>query len=245
MIEIKDLSHSFGSTEVLKNISLSVAEGEILAVMGSSGGGKTTLLRCISGLIRPTSGEVIVDGVNVQKEPEAARAKMGMVFQSAALFDYLTVAQNVLFGVKRHLNLSKKEEAALLADTLSRVSLTGNEDLVPAELSGGMKKRVGMARAIALHPKVLLYDEPTTGLDPITTYQIDELVAGLRKTLGATSILVSHDIVSVQRTADRVAFLHQGEVVFVGSPADFLKSDHPAIKEVVQKSQARTLSASK
>ena len=245
MIEIKDLSHSFGSTEVLKNISLSVAEGEILAVMGSSGGGKTTLLRCISGLIRPTSGEVIVDGVNVQKEPEAARAKMGMVFQSAALFDYLTVAQNVLFGVKRHLNLSKKEEAALLADTLSRVSLTGNEDLVPAELSGGMKKRVGMARAIALHPKVLLYDEPTTGLDPITTYQIDELVAGLRKTLGATSILVSHDIVSVQRTADRVAFLHQGEVVFVGSPADFLKSDHPAIKEVVEKSQARTLTASK
>ena len=243
MIEIKDLSHSFGSTEVLKNISLSVAEGEILAVMGSSGGGKTTLLRCISGLIRPTSGEVIVDGVNVQKEPEAARAKMGMVFQSAALFDYLTVAQNVLFGVKRHLNLSKKEEAALLADTLSRVSLTGNEDLVPAELSGGMKKRVGMARAIALHPKVLLYDEPTTGLDPITTYQIDELVAGLRKTLGATSILVSHDIVSVQRTADRVAFLHQGEVVFVGSPADFLKSDHPAIKEVVEKSQARTLTA--
>ena len=243
MIEIKDLSHSFGSTEVLKNISLSVAEGEILAVMGSSGGGKTTLLRCISGLIRPTSGEVIVDGVNVQKEPEAARAKMGMVFQSAALFDYLTVAQNVLFGVKRHLNLSKKEEAALLADTLSRVSLTGNEDLVPAELSGGMKKRVGMARAIALHPKVLLYDEPTTGLDPITTYQIDELVAGLRKTLGATSILVSHDIVSVQRTADRVAFLHQGEVVFVGSPADFLKSDHPAIKEVVEKSQARTLNA--
>ena len=243
MIEIKDLSHSFGSTEVLKNISLSVAEGEILAVMGSSGGGKTTLLRCISGLIRPTSGEVIVDGVNVQKEPEAARAKMGMVFQSAALFDYLTVAQNVLFGVKRHLNLSKKEEAALLADTLSRVSLTGNEDLVPAELSGGMKKRVGMARAIALHPKVLLYDEPTTGLDPITTYQIDELVAGLRKTLGATSILVSHDIVSVQRTADRVAFLHQGEVVFVGSPAEFLKSDHPAIKEVVEKSQARTLTA--
>ena len=243
MIEIKDLSHSFGSTEVLKNISLSVAEGEILAVMGSSGGGKTTLLRCISGLIRPTSGEVIVDGVNVQQEPEAARAKMGMVFQSAALFDYLTVAQNVLFGVKRHLNLSKKEEAALLADTLSRVSLTGNEDLVPAELSGGMKKRVGMARAIALHPKVLLYDEPTTGLDPITTYQIDELVAGLRKTLGATSILVSHDIVSVQRTADRVAFLHQGEVVFVGSPAEFLKSDHPAIKEVVEKSQARTLTA--
>ena len=243
MIEIKDLSHSFGTTSVLKNITLSVAEGEILAVMGSSGGGKTTLLRCISGLIRPTSGEVTVDGVNVNEEPEAARAKMGMVFQSAALFDYLTVGQNVLFGVKRHLNLSKKEAATLLVDTLERVNLTGNEDLLPAELSGGMKKRVGMARAIALHPKVLLYDEPTTGLDPITTYQIDELVASLRQILGATSILVSHDIISVQRTADRVAFLHEGEVVFVGPPAEFLKSDHPAIKEVVEKSQAKTLTA--
>jgi phospholipid/cholesterol/gamma-HCH transport system ATP-binding protein len=166
---------------------------------------------------------------------------MGMVFQSAALFDYLTVSQNILFGVKRHLKLSAKEEETLLKDTLSRVNLTGNEDLLPAELSGGMKKRVGMARAIALNPKVLLYDEPTTGLDPITTYQIDELVASLRTTLGATSILVSHDIISVQRTADRIAFLDQGKIIFTGSPVDFLKSEHPAIKEVVEKSQARTL----
>ena len=241
MIEIKDLSHSFGGNQVLKNVSLTVGEGEILAVMGSSGGGKTTLLRCISGLIKPTSGSVMVDGIDVQAEPEEARKKMGMVFQSAALFDYLTVEQNVLFGVRRHLKLSSKDESHLLADTLSRVNLTGNEHLLPAELSGGMKKRVGMARAIALNPKVLLYDEPTTGLDPITTYQIDELVASLRKSLGATSMLVSHDLISVQRTADRVAFLDQGEIAFVGTPADFLKSDHPAISEVVEKSQARTL----
>ena len=243
MIEVKDLCHSFGTTQVLKNINLFVGEGEIMAVMGSSGGGKTTLLRCISGLIKQTSGTVVVDGINVLESPEEARRKMGMVFQSAALFDYLTVGQNVLFGVKRHLNLSSKEEETLLKDTLSRVNLDGNDDLLPAELSGGMKKRVGMARAIALNPKVLLYDEPTTGLDPITTYQIDELVASLRKTLGATSILVSHDMISVQRTADRVAFLHQGELVFTGIPEDFLKSDHPAIREVVEKSQARTLSA--
>lgn len=241
MIDVKGLSHSFGNTEVLKNISLFVGEGEIMAVMGSSGGGKTTLLRCISGLIKPSQGSVVVDGVNVQDEPEDARMKMGMVFQSAALFDYLTVGQNVLFGVRRHHKLSAKEEADLLTDTLSRVNLTGNENLLPAELSGGMKKRVGMARAIALNPKVLLYDEPTTGLDPITTYQIDELVASLRETLGATSILVSHDLISVQRTADRVAFLDKGEIVFVGTPEDFLKSDHPAIREVVEKSQARSL----
>jgi phospholipid/cholesterol/gamma-HCH transport system ATP-binding protein len=169
---------------------------------------------------------------------------MGMVFQSAALFDYLTVGQNILFGVRRHLKLSPKQEKALLSDTLSRVNLAGQEDLLPSELSGGMKKRVGMARAIALNPKVLLYDEPTTGLDPITTYQIDELVASLRQTLGATSILVSHDIISVQRTADRVAFLHQGEIVFLGSPAEFLENKHPAIREVVEKSQARSLSKS-
>jgi phospholipid/cholesterol/gamma-HCH transport system ATP-binding protein len=242
MIEVKSLSHSFGDNQVLKNVSLFVGDGEVMAVMGSSGGGKTTLLRCISGLIRPSSGSVMVDDLSVQNEPEKARTKMGMVFQSAALFDYLTVAQNVLFGVRRHLHLSSKEEAALLADTLSRVNLTGNEDLYPAELSGGMKKRVGMARAIALNPKVLLYDEPTTGLDPITTYQIDELIASLRQTLGATSILVSHDLISVQRTADRVAFLHQGEIVFTGTPQDFLKADHPAIRELVEKSQARELS---
>ncbi len=241
MIEIKNLSHSFGENQVLKNVSLHVGDGEIMAVMGSSGGGKTTLLRCISGLIRQTSGDIVVDGINVQTDAEEARKRMGMVFQSAALFDYLTVGQNILFGVRRHLHLSAKEEAVLLTDTLSRVNLTGNEDLLPAELSGGMKKRVGMARAIALNPKVLLYDEPTTGLDPITTYQIDELVASLRKTLGATSVLVSHDITSVQRTADRVAFLHQGEIVFVGEPEAFLKADHPAIREVVEKSQAKTL----
>ncbi|MBI1333735.1 MAG: ATP-binding cassette domain-containing protein [Armatimonadetes bacterium] len=241
MIEVKDLSHSFGKTQVLKDISLFVAEGEILGVMGSSGGGKTTLLRCISGLINPTQGKITVDGVDVKANPEEARLRMGMVFQGAALFDYLNVEQNVLFGVRRHLRLSKTEEASLLKDTLNRVGLVGSENLEPSELSGGMRKRVGMARAIALNPKVLLYDEPTTGLDPITTYQIDELVAELRQTLGMTSVLVSHDLISVQRTVDRVAFLHKGEIVFLGTPEEFLESDHPAIREVVEKSQAKTL----
>lgn len=241
MIEIKGLSHSFGKNQVLKNIDLFIGDGEILGVMGSSGGGKTTLLRCISGLITPTAGTVTVDGINVKENPEEARLRMGMVFQNAALFDYLSVEQNVLFGVRRHLKLSKSEEASLLKDTLSRVGLLGSEELEPSELSGGMRKRVGMARAISLNPKVLLYDEPTTGLDPITTYQIDELVAELRRTLGMTSVLVSHDLISVQRTTDRVAFLHQGEIAFLGTPDDFLKADHPAIREVVEKSQARTL----
>lgn len=241
MIEVKGLSHWFGKTQVLKNINLFVAPGEVLGVMGSSGGGKTTLLRCISGLITATEGKVTVDEIDVRTRPEEARLRMGMVFQGAALFDYLDVEQNVLFGVRRHLSLSRSEEKSLLKDTLSRVGLNGSEHLFPSELSGGMRKRVGMARAIALNPKVLLYDEPTTGLDPITTYQIDELVAELRRTLGMTSILVSHDLISVQRTSDRVAFLHQGEIAFLGTPDEFIESDHPAIREVVTKSQAKTL----
>lgn len=241
MIEVKGLSHWFGKTQVLKNINLFVSPGEVLGVMGSSGGGKTTLLRCISGLISATEGKVTVDEIDVRARPEEARLRMGMVFQGAALFDYLDVEQNVLFGVRRHLRLSRTEEKSLLKDTLSRVGLTGSEGLLPSELSGGMRKRVGMARAIALNPKVLLYDEPTTGLDPITTYQIDELVAELRRTLGMTSILVSHDLISVQRTSDRVAFLHQGEIAFLGTPDEFIESDHPAIREVVTKSQAKTL----
>lgn len=238
MISVRDLSHSFASKEVLKNISFTVSEGEILAVMGSSGGGKTTLLRCVSGLIQASKGMVEINGVSVYRDPDHARRSMGMVFQSAALFDYLNVEQNILFGVKRHHRLTSREEEALLKDSLARVNLQNSEHLFPSELSGGMRKRVGMARAIALNPKVLLYDEPTTGLDPITTFQIDSLIAELRKNLNVTSILVSHDLVSVQRTADRVAFLHQGELVFVGTPDAFIRSDHPAITELVQKSQS-------
>jgi phospholipid/cholesterol/gamma-HCH transport system ATP-binding protein len=241
MIEVRDLTQTFGSKQVLKGISFSVGKGEIVAVMGSSGGGKTTLLRCIAGLIQPTSGSVQVDSIEVRTDPEAARRKMGMVFQSAALFDYLTVEQNILFGVGRHLKLNSKDERALLKDSLARVGLEGNENLLPSELSGGMRKRVGMARAIALSPSIMLYDEPTTGLDPITTYQIDELIAQLRKELGVTSLLVSHDLMSVRRVSDRVAFLHKGELVFLGTPDQFLESDHPAIQELVTKSQSAKL----
>jgi phospholipid/cholesterol/gamma-HCH transport system ATP-binding protein len=241
VIRVEQLSHSFGKTEVLKNISFQVEDGEILAVMGSSGGGKTTLLRCIAGLITPTTGKVLLGDIHVASQPDLARGKMGMVFQSAALFDYLTVEQNVLFGVRRHLKLSATQQADLLKDSLSRVNLLGSEDLVPAELSGGMRKRVGIARAIALSPEVLLYDEPTTGLDPITTYQIDEVISDMRVKLHVTSIVVSHDLTSVQRVADRVAFLHQGEMIYIGTPADFLKSDHPAIVELVTKSQTTHL----
>lgn len=240
MISIRGLSHQFGDKVVLKDIDLEIAKGEIVAIMGSSGGGKTTLLRCIAGLLRPTKGEIEVDEVDVLSRPEDARRRLGMVFQSGAPFDYLNVRENVLFGVRRHLKLSKSEQDALLVKELETVGLTGTEKLMPSELSGGMRKRLGIARALALSPSVMLYDEPTTGLDPITTYTIDGLIVRVRKELGITSLLVSHDVSSVFRTADRIAFLHQGELTFVGTPEEFQRQKHPAIEEMVRKAMAAT-----
>jgi phospholipid/cholesterol/gamma-HCH transport system ATP-binding protein len=238
MVSLRGVSKSFDSTVVLRNIDLDIEQGEIVAIMGSSGGGKTTLLRCISGLSPATSGEVIVDNIDVNKEPEEARRRMGMVFQSAALFDYMDVHDNVLFGIKRQLRLDTKEQKVEARKALERVGLKDDEDKMPSELSGGMRKRVGIARAIALNPKVMLYDEPTTGLDPITAYTIDRLIADLRKDLNVTTLVVSHDVSSVFRIADRVAFLHAGELIFTGTPQEFAKSKEESIQELVTKSQA-------
>ncbi len=242
MVSVRDLNKSFGERQVLHGINLEVDHGEILAIMGSSGGGKTTLLRCICGLIRPSKGDVIVDDVDVNKEPEEARRHMGMVFQSAALFDYMNVEDNVLFGIRRQLRLKKQDQHRLAMESLHRVGLEGEEKKMPSELSGGMKKRVGIARALALNPRVLLYDEPTTGLDPITAYTIDSLIVGLRKDLKVTSLVVSHDVSSVYRVADRIAFLHEGNLIFVGTPSEFSKTKEESIQELVRKSEATSFS---
>src|SRR2546423_10386430 len=244
MLVIRDLTRTFGKKVVLNGISIEVPDDEILAIMGSSGGGKTTLLRCIAGLITPTSGSIQVNGIDVRQQPEQARRLMGMVFQSAALFDYLNVEDNVLFGVRRWTDLRPTEQRRLVRQTLARVGLKGSEKLMPAELSGGMKKRVGIARALALHPRLMLYDEPTTGLDPITTYTIDSLIAELRTEMRMTSIVVSHDVTSVKRVADRIAFLHQGELTFIGTPDEFRRAPNPEIKELVEKAYAESLASS-
>ncbi|MCB8933247.1 MAG: ATP-binding cassette domain-containing protein [Fimbriimonadaceae bacterium] len=240
MIRVSDLTHAFGERVVLRDLDLDIEKGEIVAIMGTSGGGKTTLLKCITGLLTPTQGTVEVAGIDVRKDPEAARRKMGMVFQSAALFDYLDVAGNVLFGVRRWLHLDRDAEQKLMRETLATVGLEGVETLMPSELSGGMRKRVGVARALALNPDVMLYDEPTTGLDPITTYTIDALIVQVRKTFGATSVVVSHDVSSVFRVADKIAFLEGGELSFTGSPQAFAASERPAIREMVEKARAET-----
>lgn len=245
MISVRGLSHSFSGRPVLKDINLEVAAGEILAVMGSSGGGKTTLLRCISALINASKGEILVDSVDVRRDPEEARRRMGMVFQSAALFDYMDVEDNVLFGLRRRKKRLPTAPEKIAADALDQVGLKGSEKLMPAELSGGMRKRVGIARAIALQPKVLLYDEPTTGLDPITTYTIDALIRSVRNSMNATTMVVSHDVTSVVRTADRVAFLENGELTFLGSPQEFLASSNGAIKDIINKSQIEPVGTEK
>lgn len=241
MLTVKNLDHSFGENQVLSGINLHVTKGEILAVMGSSGGGKTTLLKCISGLLKPTNGEITVDGVDVIASPEEARRHMGLVFQYAALFDYLNVADNVLFGVRRMKHLKKKEERELVRDRLEEVGLTGNEDLMPSELSGGMRKRVGLARALAMEPTVLLYDEPTSGLDPVTAYSIDQLIVETRDRRNATSVVVSHDVTSVFRVADRIAFLDNGDLLFDGTPDEFRRAQDGPIGELVNKARAETI----
>ena len=241
MLTVKDLSHSFGDKQVLKDINLHVDKGEILAIMGSSGGGKTTLLKCISGLLKPTVGEIEVDGVDVVKSPEEARRHMGLVFQYAALFDYLDVSENVLFGVRRMRHLKKQEAQQLVADKLEEVGLTGSENLMPSELSGGMRKRVGLARALAMEPTVLLYDEPTSGLDPVTAYSIDQLIVETRDRRRATSVVVSHDVTSVFRVADRIAFLHLGDLLFDGTPEQFREAQEGPIGELVDKARTESL----
>ncbi|MBS1724817.1 MAG: ATP-binding cassette domain-containing protein [Armatimonadetes bacterium] len=233
MLKIDHLSHSFGRRQVLFDIDFEVAEGEIVVVMGSSGGGKTTLLKCVAGLLPIEEGDVIVDGVSVRQDPETARAKMGMVFQYAALFDYLNVADNVAFGVKRQKGLVSKAARQLVGEQLEAVGLEGSEALMPAELSGGMRKRVGLARALAMEPKVLLYDEPTSGLDPVTAYSIDQLIVETRERTRTTSIVVSHDVTSVFRVADRIAFLDKGRLLFLGTPQEFRAAQDKEIQDLV------------
>jgi phospholipid/cholesterol/gamma-HCH transport system ATP-binding protein len=242
MVSVDGLTVEFEGRAVLKDISLSAEEAEIVAIMGSSGGGKTTLFRCISGLLRPTSGRVMVDGIDVEKDPDEARRRMGMVFQSAALFDFMDVTDNVLFGIDRQLKLDREARDRLAVEALERVGLESEDrHKMPSELSGGMRKRVGIARSLALNPKLMLYDEPTTGLDPITSYTIDSLIVGLRRERSMTSMVVSHDVSSVLRVADRVAFLHEGEIIFDGEPTQFVSSKEPSIRELVDKSRATSL----
>ncbi len=239
MIEIVGLEKSFGDHQVLKGIDLTVRRGTTTVVLGGSGSGKSVLMKHMIGLLRPDAGKVIVDGEDIcrleGRELDRVRRKFGMVFQMAALFDSMTVLENVAFPLREHRKeLSEEEIRRLVEDKLRLVGLENVEHKFPAELSGGMRKRVGLARAVILDPKIVLYDEPTTGLDPITTDYVDEMVLAAKRELGVTSVVISHDIASAFKVADELAFLHQGRIVACGPPSEVRKSTQPQVRQFLQ-----------
>jgi phospholipid/cholesterol/gamma-HCH transport system ATP-binding protein len=239
IIELRGVRLGFEDRVVLDGIDLAVAERETVCILGGSGAGKSTVLRLILGLIHPDEGEIIVAGRDMSTatfdEVLEMRREMGMVFQGAALFDSLTVFDNVGFYLFEHTRLPESEIRRKVVEALEVVDLDPDEvmHLLPSELSGGMRKRVGVARALIHEPRLLLYDEPTSGLDPITTRTIDGLVRKLQRELGVTSVVVTHDLESAYRIADRVALLYEGEIVFEGDPEEMRHSDHPYVREFV------------
>jgi len=237
-IEVKDLRFQVGDKQILKGASLGVAPGEILSVMGMSGSGKTTLLHCIGGLTAATSGTIRIGDAQIvgmsESELNHVRQRMGMVFQYAALFDSLSVFENVAFGLRRRRKLSPADIKKMVAEKLALVGLPGTESMFPSELSGGMAKRVGLARAIALSPEILLYDEPTSGLDPVMERVIDELIMQMRDKLGVTSIVVSHSISSIFRISDKIAMIHNGEVLATGTPDQIKNCDNPIVRQFIE-----------
>ena len=238
MIEVRGLHKSFGGREVLAGVELAVPAGSTCVVLGGSGSGKTVLLKHLVGLLKPDRGEVRVDGEDIVPLTGDAlarvRRKFGMVFQGAALFDSLTVYENVAFPLREHTDLPEEEIRARVHDKLGLLGLSGVDAVFPAELSGGMRKRVGLARAVILDPKIVLYDEPTTGLDPLTTDSVDEMIKAARAHLGITSVVISHDIASAFNVADQVCFLHDGRIVESGPPGQLRDSSHPAVRPFLQ-----------
>jgi len=238
MIIVSNVHKSFGPKKVLKGVNLKIYDGESLVILGPLGCGKSVLLKNIIGLMKPDSGQVIIDGEDItrfdQKRLDALRMRMGMLFQSAALFDSLNVEENIAFGLRRHTKLSNRAIHHLVSEKLELVGLPGTNYLMPSELSGGMRKRVGLARAIAMEPEIILYDEPTTGLDPIMTSAIDELHLSLKERLGVTSIVVTHDLKSAYRVCDRIALHYGGQIIEIGTREEIINSPNPVVQQFIR-----------
>jgi len=238
MIRIEGLSKDFGTHRVLSDISMTVERGEVVSIIGLSGCGKSTLLRHIIGLLRPTAGHVYIEGEDITAMGDAAlnrvRRRMGMVFQYGALFDSMTVGDNVAFPLRQHTSMTREEAALKVAEKLDMVGLGGTEQLYPSELSGGMQKRVALARALALEPEILLFDEPTTGLDPVTTSTIEEKIAALQQRLHPTMVIVTHHMPTVYALSDRIVMLHEGRVMIKGTVDEVRNSDDPLVQQFLQ-----------
>ncbi len=240
MIEIKNLHKKFKQKPVLRGIDLTINSGESIAIIGRSGCGKSVLIKHAVGLLLPDEGTVKVEGQNIpdlsQKELFAIRQKFGFLFQGAALFDSMTVSENVALPiVENNHGIKKTDIDKIVEEKLSLVGLSKIQDLKPSELSGGMKKRVGLARALVTNPDYIIYDEPTTGLDPIMSDSIDELIKELSQKLNVTSIIVTHDMVSVKNVADRVAMIHDGKIYFTGSPDELINSTDEVVVNFIKR----------
>ncbi len=244
MIKLVNVHMEFKKEKILKNINLEVKKGEVLAIIGASGSGKSTLLRLMIGLLRPTSGQIWVAGTEISKlredQLDKIRLQMGMVFQYSALFDSMSVGDNVAFGLREHTKLSESEINKKVQEKLKLVDLEGYEHHLPNELSGGMKKRVSLARAIAFEPDIVLYDEPSAGLDPIMTAKIDSLIVSMQKVLGVTSVVVTHHMESAFAIADRIAMIHEGEITQIGNVEDIKNSNNSVVQDFINGSKGMT-----
>jgi phospholipid/cholesterol/gamma-HCH transport system ATP-binding protein len=238
LIEFRDVRKAFGPKVVYEDLNLDIRSGESLTIIGGSGMGKSVMLKMLMGLLPVDEGSIRFDGQEVVGMPlrqiSEVRRRVGMLFQGSALFDSLTVRENVAYGLREHLHMSEAEMDARVHESLSAVGLPGIEDMWPADLSGGMKKRVGLARAIAVHPEVLLYDEPTTGLDPINTTRINRLILKLKDSLKVTSVVVTHDMASAFAVSDRIAMIHGGRVIFSGTPDEIRNSQDPHVRDFIE-----------
>lgn len=237
MIEIINLSKSFNEHKVLDNLNLTINTGETMVIIGCSGCGKSVLLKHIIGIMKPDSGQVVIDGEDITKlngkRLDDLRMRFGMLFQGSALFDSLTVLENVGFSMIEHGHFNERLLRERAAECLSHVGLKGIEDMLPSELSGGMRKRVGLARAICMNPRIILYDEPTTGIDPIMADAVNDLIKELHDKLKVTSLVVTHDIVSAYKIASRIAMLYNGKIVEVGTVEQIKNTDNPIVRQFI------------
>jgi phospholipid/cholesterol/gamma-HCH transport system ATP-binding protein len=235
MIKLVDVHKSYGKQKVLDGLNLAIEAGKTTVIIGRSGGGKSVLLKHIIGLIKPDSGHVLIEESDItrlsEKDLNEVRKKFGMLFQEAALFDSMTVGENVAFPLREQTKLKDQEIRQIVADRLRAVGLSGVEEKMPSQLSGGMRKRVGLARAIALHPRIVLFDEPTTGLDPVMTEAINQLIMDTQKNFNLTCVVISHDIQSIFRIGHKIAMLYEGRIIEYGTPEEIRASDNPVMKQ--------------
>ncbi|MFQ5441618.1 MAG: ABC transporter ATP-binding protein [Thermodesulfobacteriota bacterium] len=238
MIKINELKKSFEENKVLDGVNLDIETGKITVIIGRSGEGKSVLIKHIIRLLEPDEGQIFLDGIEItalkEKEMDEVRKRFGMLFQGAALFDSMTVAGNVGFALRQHTGLSNADIFKAVREKLKRVGLEGVEDMMPADLSGGMKKRVGLARAIIMDPEIVLFDEPTTGLDPIMSASIADLVIDTQKALNTTYVLITHDIPFTYKIADKIAMLHQGKIIAEGTVEEIKKNPNPVLRQFLE-----------